>query len=98
MPLLEQFKTGPLVQTKFNAGEQAVVRIMIKQKKLTASEIAEDEKQALEKAKKEVKALAPHKRDASRGSHMSHMNESALSEAKSMHSEAPIADRWVEMD
>jgi len=58
VPLIEQFKSGPLSTTKFNTGEAAVVRIMIKHKKLTLSEIAEEDKQFLEKAKKAEKAQA----------------------------------------
>lgn len=43
--IVEQFKTGIYANAqKGNSGEQAVVRIMIKQKKMTLSEIAEEDK------------------------------------------------------
>lgn len=98
VPLIEQFKSGPLSTTKFNTGEAAVVRIMIKHKKLTLSEIAEEDKQSLEKAKKAEKAqAAAHKRDPSRASQMS--NNSGALKAESVMSETKSdTERLVEMD
>lgn len=95
VPLIEQFKSGPLSTTKFNTGEAAVVRIMIKHKKLTLSEIAEEDKQFLEKAKKAQAAV--HKRDPSRASQMS--NNSGAIKAESVMSETKSdTERFVEMD
>lgn len=42
--LVDQFKSGPMAGLKLNTGELAVVRIMIKRKKMTPSEIAAEEK------------------------------------------------------
>lgn len=42
--LVDQFKSGPMAGLKLNTGELAVVRIMIKRKKMTPSEIAAAEK------------------------------------------------------
>lgn len=50
LTLIESFKTGPLSEVEFNTGEQAVVRVMIKHKKLTPSEIAEEDRRLEEKA------------------------------------------------
>lgn len=69
---------------------------MIKHKKLTASDIAEEDKVAMEKAKKDPKFVAPHKRDASRSSHLSQHKDESISDTKSTHSE--MIDRMVEMD
>lgn len=44
LTLIESFKNGPLSEVKFNTGEQAVVRVMIKHKQLTPSECAEEDK------------------------------------------------------
>ena len=42
--LVDQFRSGPMAGLKLNTGELAVVRIMIKQKKMTPSEIAAEDK------------------------------------------------------
>lgn len=42
--LVEQFKSGPLAGLKLITGELAVVRVMIKKKKMTPSEIAAEDK------------------------------------------------------
>jgi len=44
--LIEQFKSGPMANLKLNTGELAVVRILIKRKKMTPSEIAAEDKVA----------------------------------------------------
>lgn len=72
---------------------------MVKHKKLTKSEIAEEDRKEMEKLKKNERAQ-PHKRDASRSSHLSNVShakdESMLSDTKSVQSD--VAERWVEMD
>jgi hypothetical protein len=64
--LVEQFKSGPLAGLKLNTGELAVVRVMIKQKKMTPSEIAAEDKvnEMMSRKPKNFEEESPSKSDA----------------------------------